>query len=68
VSLAGIATDPGTGHLIVFGGTTTGDAVSGQTWIWGPLAVSEAPTLAPGSNGLSYSNTLRSTGGSGTVH
>jgi hypothetical protein len=62
---AAVATDPGTGHLVVFGGQS--GQLSNQTWLWGPLFISPAP-LPAGATGLPYSRTLKATGATGALH
>jgi hypothetical protein len=63
VSGAAIATDPATGHLMLFGGSPSNNsaALSNQTWAWGPLTIDPGP-LPTATEGVAYRDNLAAVG------
>jgi sugar lactone lactonase YvrE len=58
---ASMQADPGSGHLVLFGGTTLSGNLA-DTRVWGPLAV-ETFALPSATSGLNYSTVLAATAG-----
>jgi sugar lactone lactonase YvrE len=61
---AAIAYDPGSGHLLLFGGA--GSGFLGDSWVWGPLAIDQPP-LPAATSGLNYFAGLQAIAGVGTL-
>jgi hypothetical protein len=65
--LAGLAGDPGSGHLVLFGGVSgSAGQTSKQTWVWGPFTVTPR-SLPVGRSAVRYSQALQATGGKGSL-
>jgi sugar lactone lactonase YvrE len=58
---ASMQADPGSGHLVLFGGTTLSGNLA-DTRVWGPLAV-DTSALPSATSGLNYSTVLGATAG-----